>query len=297
MKVPTILLPLLAFAVISWAQSVMSNETVEAMLRGGVPVQTIVTAIRTAGHIQLFMSKDFSDRLLKAGASPAVADQIMQAMHDRNYYGARRPEDIEPVPATVAPAPQAAVSAPIAPPVHTAAPVAVPISAPAASAISAVAPITPAHESEAHPSEPVKSSSDGAGAMIAGRAAVEERLSAACPIEIKQIHPHWIFGSGDPWGSYLLIVFTNNSTKTIAAVRFGVAFVDALGDTHNSVYSYDSDSTVKPGKSSKPEWTDGVYAGELGHKVGAIVWVEKLRFADDTFFVDDGGHTCGAHTK
>ena len=131
---------------------------------------------------------------------------------------------------------------------------------------------------------------------------VESRTAAdppqsSCPIGIKQIHPHWLFGDGDPWGSYLMVQFTNNSSKTIAAVRFGVAFVDALADTHESVYSYDSDSTVKPGKSSHPLWSDGVYAGSLGHKVGAIVWVEKLRFADNTFFVDNGTHSCGAHTK
>lgn len=127
-----------------------------------------------------------------------------------------------------------------------------------------------------------------------GTFAQEASTPAACPILIQQIHPHWIFGEGDPWGSYLLVVFKNTSSKTIAAVRFGVSFVDALADTHQSVYSYDSDSTVKPGKSSKPEWSDGVYAGSLGHKVGAIVWVEKARFADNTFFMDDGSHSCGA---
>ena len=80
----------------------MTNQTVEAMLRGGVPVSTIVTAIKTAEYIQLYTSKEFHDRLLNAGASPSVADQIVQAMHDRNYKGAVRPEDVNPVPVAVA---------------------------------------------------------------------------------------------------------------------------------------------------------------------------------------------------
>lgn len=126
--------------------------------------------------------------------------------------------------------------------------------------------------------------------------AAAPQLTPACPIAITRIHPHWIIGQGDPWGSYLLIQFTNTSPKIIAAVRFGVAFVDALADTHESVYNYDSDSAVKPGKSSHPSWDDGVYAGAPGHKVGAIVWVQKLRFADGTFFVDDGRRSCGSHT-
>lgn len=128
---------------------------------------------------------------------------------------------------------------------------------------------------------------------------VEQRQPSNCPIEIRRLNPHSISepGGGDPWGSYLMIQFSNVSPKTIVAVRFDVSFVDALGDKHESVYSYDSDSTVKPGKTSRSAWGDGVYAGSLGHKVGAIVWVQKLRFADDTFFRDDGSHSCGAHTK
>ena len=111
---------------------------------------------------------------------------------------------------------------------------------------------------------------------------------------IEEIHPHWLMGNGDPWGSYLLLKFKNVTSKTLAATRFGVSFVDALADAHESVYNYDDDKSIKPGKSDLPEWGDGVYAGDLSHKVGAIVWVEKVRFADNTNFVDDGSHSCGA---
>ncbi len=133
---------LIAFAVISAAKPVMTNQTVEAMLRGGVPVATIVTAIKTAEHIELYTSTDFRDRLLTAGASRAAADQIVQAMHDRNYKGVMRPEDVNPAPVAVAiarpPVVAVAVAQPIAPPAF---PRAV---APAASAPT----ISPSHKPE-----------------------------------------------------------------------------------------------------------------------------------------------------
>jgi hypothetical protein len=116
-----ILLTLIACAVISSAKPVMTNQTVEAMLRGGVPVPTILAAIKTADHIQLFMSTEFYDRLLNAGASPSVADQIVQAMHDRTYKGAVRPEDVKRMPVAVALARPPVVPTAIAQPVETAA--------------------------------------------------------------------------------------------------------------------------------------------------------------------------------
>jgi len=113
------------FAVISSAQPVMTNQTVEAMLRGGVAVPTILTAIETAAYIQLFMSKEFYDRLLRAGATPSVADQIVRAMHDRTYNGAERFEDVKPVPVAVALASPRVVPA-VAQPAETPVPVVTP---------------------------------------------------------------------------------------------------------------------------------------------------------------------------
>jgi hypothetical protein len=123
LKKTRILWTLIAFAAISSAQPVMTNQTVEAMLRGGVAVPTILIAIKTAAYIQLFTSKEFYDRLLNAGATPSVADQIVQAMHDRTYKGAVRPEDARPVPVAVALARPSVVPTAIAQPVETPAPV------------------------------------------------------------------------------------------------------------------------------------------------------------------------------
>jgi hypothetical protein len=121
-----ILWTLIAFAVISSAKPVMTNQTIEAMLRGGVPTPTILTSIKTAENIQFFTSKEFYDRLVSAGASPSIADQIVQAMHDRTYKGAVRPEDVKPaVPVAVAFARPPVAQAAIAQPVRTSVPVTV----------------------------------------------------------------------------------------------------------------------------------------------------------------------------
>ncbi len=121
----------------------------------------------------------------------------------------------------------------------------------------------------------------------------------SCPIEFQKVDPHSLpFSSGlldsekDPWDHYLRIEYRNAAPKTIIAIRFGVAFVDALADANESVYSYTSDGIVKPGKTAKPYWGDGVYFHEYGWKMGAVAWVEKVRFSDNTFFVDDGSHSC-----
>ena len=122
---------------------------------------------------------------------------------------------------------------------------------------------------------------------------------SSCPIEFQTVDPNSgpiLAGSAevDPWNHYLRIEYKNASAKTIIAIRFGVAFVDALAEANESVYSYDSSSVVKPGKIARPSWGDGVYFHQYGSRMGAIVWVEKVRFSDDTFFVDDGSHSCAS---
>jgi hypothetical protein len=60
------------------------------MLNGGIPVNTIIRAIRTAPKIDLYINKREHDQFIRAGASPAAADQILQAIHDREYNGAEK---------------------------------------------------------------------------------------------------------------------------------------------------------------------------------------------------------------
>ena len=141
----------------------MTNQTVEAMLRGGVPVPTILTAIRTAEYIELITSKEFRDRLLNAGASPSDADQIVHAMHDRNYKGAVRPEDVHPVPVAVALARPPVVPTAIAQPVETIAP--------------------------AVPSPPAAAPAPGVERNWTGPAKVSPIASAPAPIAVPAVAP------------------------------------------------------------------------------------------------------------
>jgi len=135
--------------------------------------------------------------------------------------------------------------------------------------------------------------------LLIAAAAGGQELNSSCPIEFQKVDPHsYPFTAGmlgsdkDPWDHYLRIEYRNASAKTIIAIRFGVAFVDALAEANRSVYSYDSSEVVKPGKTAKPYWGDGVYFHQYGWRMGAIAWVEKVRFSDNTFFVDDGSHSC-----
>jgi len=96
----------------------------------------------------------------------------------------------------------------------------------------------------------------------------------------------------DPWDHYLRIEYKNVSGKTIIAIRFGVSFVNAMAEARESVYSYDSSPVVKPGKTDKPYWGDGVYFNQYGDRMSAFAWLEKVRLSDNTYFVDDGSHSC-----
>jgi len=96
----------------------------------------------------------------------------------------------------------------------------------------------------------------------------------------------------DPWDRYLRIEFKNISPKPIIGIRFQVEFVNSLAEAKPSVYVYTSDEVVKPGKVSKPYWGDGVYFHEYGFSMRAIVWADKIRFSDNSFFEDDGNRIC-----
>jgi hypothetical protein len=72
------------------ASPMMTNQTVEAMVYGGVPLATIISAIKGAARIQLSETRQDYDRLVAAGSSPAAATEIMKAIHARQYNGVDR---------------------------------------------------------------------------------------------------------------------------------------------------------------------------------------------------------------
>ncbi len=68
--------------------SVMTNETVETMIRSGVPLATIVSAIKTATKVDFLIDKQAYAQLGEAGASDSDSEQILEAMHLRVIHGA-----------------------------------------------------------------------------------------------------------------------------------------------------------------------------------------------------------------
>lgn len=102
----------LACSCVALAQ-VMTNPTIQAMINGGVPVTTIVRTIKASQRIDLYINKDEYAKLIAAGASSAAADQIMTAIHDREYSGVEQyapPVNITPQPAAPIPV---AISSPV----------------------------------------------------------------------------------------------------------------------------------------------------------------------------------------
>jgi hypothetical protein len=135
-------------ALLQAATPVMTNDTIEAMVHGGVPVATIVSSIRAARRIQFFTDKEHYGRFLSAGASKGTADEIMKAIHYREYVGIDRWPDAEkeseeekPAEAPVPKAPvRTTLPAPVIPPPAVESkkvPVAAPAPAPAPAPVPA----------------------------------------------------------------------------------------------------------------------------------------------------------------
>jgi hypothetical protein len=120
---------LLSVPAIGQTSRPLTNSTIQAMISGGVPVATIVHTIRTAPTVRLFVNRDEIARLLNAGASANDAEQIMKAIHDREYYGMDQSpvSPVVPVPGVA----KMAIAPPPAPPVEPVpVPAALPVPAP-----------------------------------------------------------------------------------------------------------------------------------------------------------------------
>lgn len=91
---------------------VMSNQAIQAMIAGGVPVSEIVRSILTAARIDLHFT-DPADRarLVEAGATGTDADAILKAIAHREYVGRDVPPEPAGAPAAAIPQPPAPVAA------------------------------------------------------------------------------------------------------------------------------------------------------------------------------------------
>ena len=117
----------------------MTNQTIQAMVHGGVPVQIITQAIKTASLISFNINKQEFDGLVTAGASANDATEITKAMDERaNSHGAIAVVPVAMVTPSVRvpiPAPPPVAVAPVVPtspvPVLAVTPAPVPVPSPA----------------------------------------------------------------------------------------------------------------------------------------------------------------------
>jgi hypothetical protein len=119
---------------------------------------------------------------------------------------------------------------------------------------------------------------------------------AQAPIEILKIDPHSHFACAaaaafsespdpDPWGSCLLIAYKNISQRKISGVRFSVNFVTAMKEVTPLTFHSEDTRELGPGKKLTLLTHDGVFWDQYGgDKMGANVAIEKIMFADGTFW-------------
>src|SRR5580658_5271957 len=120
MKNTLLILAIMATSSVLHAQEpVMTNQTVQAMIAGGVPVPVIVRSIRTATKIDLhYTDPRDRTRFIEAGATATDTDAIIKAIAYREYVGRDVSPEPEPtgVPMVAVPKPtQVAVPASSAP--------------------------------------------------------------------------------------------------------------------------------------------------------------------------------------
>ena len=72
------------------------------------------------------------------------------------------------------------------------------------------------------------------------------------------------------------IEYQNDSDKEIAAVKFKVLFVDAVGDSHNPFQTYTTEKRIAPGKRAKSKWKNDYYPNYRKMEVTVV----KVRFVD-----------------
>lgn len=94
-----------------------------------------------------------------------------------------------------------------------------------------------------------------------------------------------------PYRTCLWINMENQQAKKVVGAKFGVQFIDAVGDPHESIFHYTSNDSVKPSKKHMYQWVlTGTDAQDVSN--GASAWVEKLLFEDGSKWEDDGNKRC-----
>jgi hypothetical protein len=118
-----------------------------------------------------------------------------------------------------------------------------------------------------------------------------------CPIEIDSVNPNATMY--DHPGKYLEINYRNVSGKDIRAIKFGALFFNAVDEPTDSYTHYLTSETLawndkraaqgKPQYQATSRWSQYFDTAEV-----ADAYVMKVKFADGTFWADDGSFACNA---
>jgi hypothetical protein len=109
-----------------------------------------------------------------------------------------------------------------------------------------------------------------------------------CPVAIRNVNRDT--GLGDRITYCFSLNATNNSAKSIAGLELKAAAVDSKLVTHVLNYRYPLDN-IAPSQTKHGYFSTHRLLGSDYR--GVKVWVDRIRYSDNSIWSDDGSRTCG----
>jgi len=96
---------------------------------------------------------------------------------------------------------------------------------------------------------------------------------------------------------YLDMRMRNNSSKPIAAIESVVVYANKMGDeTMRDTLVSQNTKPIKPGEEHKSYAMDRAERTQNGTG-DVILYISRVRFEDNTFWQDNGSHSCSLSNK
>lgn len=114
--------------------------------------------------------------------------------------------------------------------------------------------------------------------------------AAQCPVQVTKAFTRGVYRESGGRLSFpsMVIHFTNVSDKVIVGTKFSAYYTNAVGDKRESVNTFTTGDTVKPGKSKRVEFNQY----DTNSIKAPSVYVLKVKFQDGTTWEDDGKRSC-----
>ncbi len=115
-----------------------------------------------------------------------------------------------------------------------------------------------------------------------------QQATQSCPVKVTLVRPRYKYVTHD---TRIHIRALNDSTKVVIGVKFGLYTLDAVNDKHEYPEMLVLSDSYKPAKEASEDFTVTLQSEAEGAR-GAIVWTQKVLFADGTSWEDDGSRSC-----